>query len=710
MRKPFVPVLVANALLLPLCIQQALAQTDASAPSWKIEEIVVTGSRAGYAGQESTLSKAGIALQDLPQSVQVINRTLIDEQNLQTLSDALVNVSGVVPSDESESVLISPLIRGFRAEIYVDGMPSYGDTAVIDSSSLSAVERIEIAKGPSSTLYGGGIGAPVGGLINLVTRTPQAESGITAGLLAGSFNTLAPSIDINHAVSDTVGLRLNAEQYSADDYIDEVSIDRLTLNPSLSVQLSERTSLLLRGLFSETEQREYSGLPAEVAGLPWVDPERYTGAPDTPPTEVRSAALHLTLEHAFNANWQGTLHVRRYDSAFEEYSSFAYPEFYPLVGTQAAIITGVLPADTLQNTVDATLNGTLSLGGLQHNVLVGVTLDDTEYRGGLAFNFVPVGVLDLASPVNALRYGAVPALNPATDLVSNDYGTSAFYVQDQITLARGLQLLLSARLSRYSLTEDSATAATDENYTEVDPRIGLSYALNDSLSAFAGYATGSRLSLYFNGAGGKAAEPQTSRSVEAGLKLNVRSLGLSGTIAAYTLTRRGIPTVDPTDPFFGQMQAGEQESEGVELDLLWEPSPAVSVLASYGRTDAQVSEPIMSLSGIFAPGNALARVPLESARVAGHYRVLGGPLQGLGAGLGMQVTSSAPLTDANVWESDDYTVFDMNIDYAVRNYQIALNVSNLLDKEYFKPYAFLAAEVLRPGQPRSVSLSLKASF
>lgn len=155
--------LLVNALLLPLSIQQALAQAAEPPPSWRIEEIVVTGARSGYAAQDSSLSKSGITLQDLPQSVQVLNRTLIDEQNLQSLSDALVNVSGVVPSDESETVLISPLIRGFRAEIYVDGMPSYGDTAVIDSSSLSAVDRIEVAKGPTSALYGGGIGAPVGG-------------------------------------------------------------------------------------------------------------------------------------------------------------------------------------------------------------------------------------------------------------------------------------------------------------------------------------------------------------------------------------------------------------------------------------------------------------------------------------------------------------------------------------------------------------------
>ncbi len=702
--------LLVNALLLPLSIQQALAQAAEPPPSWRIEEIVVTGARSGYAAQDSSLSKSGIALQDLPQSVQVINRTLIEEQNLQSLSDALVNVSGVVPSDESESVLINPLIRGFRAEIYVDGMPSYGDTAVIDSSSLSAVDRIEVAKGPTSALYGGGIGAPVGGLINLVTRTPQSDSAITARLLTGSFNTLAPSIDINHAVSDTIGLRLNAERFSADDYIDEVSIDRLILNPSLSVQLSSRTRLLLRGLFSETEQREYSGLPAEVAGLPGVDPQRYTGAPDTPPTEVRNTSLHVTLDHSFNADWQGSLNLRRYDSEFEEYSSFAYPAFYPLVGTQAAIITGQLPADTDQYTFDATLNGRLTLAGMQHNVLVGATLDDTAYNGGLAFNFAPIGVLDLASGSNTLRFGAIPALNPATDLVNNDYGTRALYVQNQISLMSRLQLLLSARYSRYSLQEDSATAATDEHYTEIDPRIGLTYAINDSVSAFAGYATGSRLSLYFNGSAGKAAKPQTSRSMEAGLKLNNRSLGLSGTIAAYTLTRRGIPTVDPTDPFFGQIQAGEQESEGIELDLLWEPSPAISVLASYGRTDARISEPILSFAALYPSGNALARVPLESARIAGRYRVPGGALQGLGVGLGMQVTSSAPLTDANLWESDDYTVFDLNIDYSVRNYQIALSVANLLDKEYFKPYAFLAADVLRPGQPRAVSLSLKASY
>ncbi len=710
MPKSHASTLLVNALLLPLSIQQALAQAAEPAPSWRIEEILVTGTRAAYTAQDSTLSKSGIALQDLPQSVQVLNRTLIDEQNLQSLSDALVNVSGVVPSDESESVLISPLIRGFRAEIYVDGMPSYSDTAVIDSSSLSAVDRIEVAKGPTSTLYGGGIGAPVGGLINLVTRTPQPGSAVNIGLLTGSFNTLSPSIDINHAVSDAVGLRLNAEKYSADDYIDEVSIDRLLLNPSMSVRLSDRTSLLLRGLFSETEQREYSGLPAEVAGLPGVDPRRYTGAADTPPTTVRNAALHLTLDHAFNADWQGSLNLRRYDSEFEEYSSFAYPAFYPLAGTQAAIITGQLPADTVQNTFDAIVNGRVTLAGMQHNLLVGATLDDTTYSAGLAFNFVPIGVLDLAGASNTLRFGAIPALNPATDLVNNDYGTRAVYVQDQIALMSRLQLLLSARYSRYSLQEDSATAATDEDYTEIDPRIGLSYAINDSISAFAGYATGSRLSLYFNGAGGKAAEPQTSRSREVGLKLNNRSLGLSGTIAAYRLTRRGIPTVDPTDPFFGQIQAGEQESEGLELDLLWEPSPAVSVLASYGRTDAQVSEPILSFAALYPAGNALARVPLESARVAGRYRVLGGALNGLGFGLGLQVTSGAPLTDANLWQSDDYTVFDLNIDYAVRNYQVALSVANLLDKDYFKPYAFLAADVLRPGQPRAISLSLKASF
>ena len=120
--------------------------------------LVVTGDASHYA-VENTLSatRTDTPITEVPQSVQVINRRVMDEQAAQTLSDALVNVSGVRPVRNDETLFAQPLVRGFPAEIYLDGLPAFGGTAAsIDTASLIGTERIEVLKGPTSALYGGG--------------------------------------------------------------------------------------------------------------------------------------------------------------------------------------------------------------------------------------------------------------------------------------------------------------------------------------------------------------------------------------------------------------------------------------------------------------------------------------------------------------------------------------------------------------------------
>ncbi|MEM9422283.1 MAG: TonB-dependent receptor plug domain-containing protein, partial [Pseudomonadota bacterium] len=157
----------------------ATAQPDNSPSiedSWRDDVIIVRGKRSTlYGADQAAVTRLPVPLDELPQSIQVLTPTLLEEQALTTLSDALVNISGVVPSQPSEIVLSNPIVRGFEAEIFVDGLIGYGDAAVLDPASLVGVERIEVAKGPTSVLFGGGTGAPVGGLINVVTKTPQAE-------------------------------------------------------------------------------------------------------------------------------------------------------------------------------------------------------------------------------------------------------------------------------------------------------------------------------------------------------------------------------------------------------------------------------------------------------------------------------------------------------------------------------------------------------
>ncbi|MEM1187282.1 MAG: TonB-dependent receptor [Pseudomonadota bacterium] len=680
------------------------SQTDSDAASWQLrEEVLVTAPReSGYGAQSASVVKGGIALRDWPQSVQVLNRTLLEEQNSRSLTEALQNVSGVVPNHEQEAVLVNPFVRGLEAEIFVDGLLGYGDTAVIDPSTMVVFERVEVAKGPTSVQYGGGVGAPTGGLINLVTKTPREDASYYFGLRGGSFATRSVETDLNQPLTDAVSVRLAGEWFASDDMIDAVDIERLTLNPSLAARLGDATAFTLRGLYNRIEQLEYTGLPAEVAGLPGVKGTQFSGATDAPPTEIENLSVHATLDHAFSGHLSGQLQLRYFDSRFDEFSSFPFLSFFPIVDTSVPIIRGQLPVDTREYTFDASLSYRIdSASGVSHRLLAGLTYDATDYAAGSGFDFTPIGVLDYASGENTLSFGDIPAINSVTE---NEYRTLAFYAQDHISVGERWSALLSGRLTEYELEEVVGGTGADESYTEFDSRVGVTYHLNDAVAVYGGYATGSRMVPFFTGVNSAAPVPEESDSLELGVKVAGRRW--SGSVAAFRLNRENIPQTDLTDPNFGSVQNGEQRSEGVEVDVVWEPSEAVSVLGNVAFTDSENRTDIVSFGTIFARGNQLARIPELSGRVAVRYRFLAGALQGLGLGIGLTYADEAPLTDENAFFSDSYAVFDLQADYRTGPWVLRFNVVNLGDRDYFKPYQYLIQDVMRPGQELSAFFSV----
>lgn len=220
---------VAACISIPAFADEQSPKTE---PTWTPSEtVVVTGRRdQGYATGNARVTRTPVPLIETPQSIQVLTPTLLDEQDLTTLADAVVNISGVVPAQPSEAVLANPIVRGFESEIFVDGLIGYGDTAIIDPSSLAAVDRIEVAKGPTSLLFGGGTGAPVGGLINLVTKAPTGTQAARAGARLGSFETYAAAFDFDQPLGEAAGFRFTGEILDSDDAVDAVEIQRLTLN------------------------------------------------------------------------------------------------------------------------------------------------------------------------------------------------------------------------------------------------------------------------------------------------------------------------------------------------------------------------------------------------------------------------------------------------------------------------------------------------
>ncbi len=671
----------------------AMAQDKSE--GWTPDDIIVTGQKdAGYVAAEATTLRTPVSIQQTPQSVQVLTSALIKDQELNSIDEALANVSNVTPSHSSEMLLINPIVRGFEAEIFTDGLVGYGDTAVSDAASLWHVERVEVAKGPTSTLFGGGIGAPVGGLINQVTKTANFKTGFAARARAGSFDTYALAGDANVAFSDAAAIRLVGEVQSANDYIDKVNIDRILLAPSVRFQPSPDTDIIARVNYSRIKQLEYVGLPGVLRGVAGIKRDRFTSATNAPRSDIENFSASLEVTQRLSETVKANLRVRRYENRFDEYSASPYLAFFPCAGTFCAEVNAALKSDVGEWTADASLTAEVSTGSIDHVLLAGAQWDRVNYDGMLNFDLFGASFIDLADPASDINY-----VEPAT-IPSNisRYSTFALYAQDQMTIAQRFHLLASVRYSRMRINELQGGAGNDEVYHEINPRIGATVDLSEGVSLFAGYATGSRLSLFFNGT--NAPLPEKSKSLEGGLKFALKDTGLSGTISAFRLTRSNVPTPDPF-AFFTSIQTGKQRSTGVELDMIYEPSKSFSLLASYGYTNAKVVA-----DTVIPVGTRLARVPKSRGRIAARYRFD----LGLELGAGLTMVSKTWLAVPNTETAKGYTLADAQAAYSIGPARIGLRVDNLFNKKYFAPYAYYAQNVVRPGNPRSAYLTLGVNF
>ncbi|WAC60925.1 TonB-dependent siderophore receptor [Brevundimonas sp. SL130] len=692
------------ALLLAACAAPAFAQTEPTAqttPSW-IGDVVITGLRQRYASTDTTsATRTDTPLIQVPQSVQVLTSSLLEEQGVRHLSDALVNVSGVTATQPQEVLLTPPLLRGFPGEVYVDGLPIFGgNQQAFDPAGLVGIERIEVLKGPSSALYGGGLGSPLGGLINIVSERPADTFGGYFGVRAGSFSTWNPYGSVNLPLAEGVAARISAEYQSSESWIDQVEGERWVIKPSLSVQLGPDTELLFQAQINRNSQLEYSGLPAEQALAGELERNAFPGAPvGQPHTRMENHLETVTLRHVFSDKLKLTVTGRYYDSEVVEVGSFVFPAMYapdPATPTVYPILPMNMFTTTQEGALDANLQIAANAFGGDHRILVGVSYDHTKFYSGMAFTGVPVGEIDLANPTYTLPFGP---LEPMSMTQTDRYQTSAIYVQDQVTYGR-LHLTGSLRLTRLNFKE--AEQGTDETYNHLSPRIGATFDVAPGIALYAGYATAFRAPFGFIGL--ETPEPETSENVEGGVKLAMTRLGLSGTIAIFEQTRDNVATPDPDNPLFS-IQTGTQRARGLEADFIWEPTPAFSLLANYAYTDAEVTR-----DNSLPVGDTLPRIPKNSGRIAGRYRVLDGAAAGLSFGAG--VTSFGARQDTlpnSVWVPG-YTTVDAQAAYDFGRVTVELSAVNLTDSDAFDTYQYFGFPVVIPTQPRSAFVTLKTRF
>lgn len=700
-----VAALLSSIALLP---SPTLAQTPAPV---SLPDVVVTAARPDVQGYQVTrdgglqggATRTDTPLQDVPQTVVVIPQQVIQEEGLQDRSDALRNVAAVRPNVtlNLDGTGASDRVRGFQPEFYRDGLISFFDAG--DRESLVGVERIEVVKGPTGSVFGGGLGGGLGGIINTVSALPTSTPSYEAGIRIGSYATVRPFIDVNQPLSadGRWSARLAAEYDQNRATVDNYSARRNMVMPELSYH-DDRTSVTLQYLHSERRALDFAGLPAygTVGGDFRAAYNTNVTGTDVPKNVSTRDAVTLLAEHKFGDVFTFRLATRYAVTNIEQPSTAIFGSTTPLPGTLSTFprINLYLHEDLNEFSILPSIEAKFTTGPLHHTVLLGIDASTISDLG--VINYAETTPIDLLAPT----YGVYVQPPAALKGQRNHYGTISGFVQDQADWER-LHFLLSLRGSsldvKYRNLDNGTTYPTQQ--TRADPRVGLAVDVLPGVAVFAGYGTGARANQgVAPTVSGQPLVPETGNQVEAGVKLDL-DWGLSGQLALFDIHRQNVAVADPTIPF-NTIQTGEQRSRGFDTNLVWQPTSRVSVLLAYAYLDAQVTQ-----DTTFPVGTRLPFVPAHSGRVFAAYRA---PVPRVGdvvVGAGAYATTSQAVDLSIPDRTPGYATFDASASWQRGPLRLNLQVTNLLDKKAYVPFAYLGDSVA-PIERRSVFLTAAVRY
>jgi iron complex outermembrane recepter protein len=668
-------------------------------------EIVVTGDEEGSryrVPNASAATRTETPIRDIPQSIQVVPRQVIEDQGITTeITDAARNVSGVNIRSGFGGVVDDYNIRGF------DNFTKLRNGFISEFSQVAPnnIERVEVLKGPASVLYGQ---FEPGGVINYVTKQPLVNPYYSAAFTAGSYSFYQPSLDLSGPLTEDTSLRyrLTASYQNSDSFVDFVDQEIIQVAPTISYRIGENTNLTFAYEYVRSDGAFYDGLPVDPV-LFQVPRDRFVGEPSNFLNQETNY-INLNLEHQFNENWQ----IR--SGVAIQFFSLENGAFRPeSVDSDGRTLNRFYQADTFYETNTYTIQtdiiGKFNTGSIQHQLLFGFnwqryTFDDISI-------YASAPSLDLFDPV----YGATtPTVfdDPDSARFISKRSTVGLYLQDQITLLPNLKLLIGGRYdflneetTNQPLDLDGRTPlgepTEDTFYNEAfSPRVGIVYQPIEPISLYASYSR-SFVPNNERTRAGEVLEPTQGTQYEIGVKTEFLDGKFAATLAAYEITKTNVATEDPEDRDFS-IAAGEVKSRGLELDLAGEPLPGWNIIASFFVNDSFVSED----NDPELVDETFINAPDQGASLWTTYELQEGDLRGLGFGFGIFYVGDREVELPNTFKLPSYVRADASIFYRRENWGVRLNFKNLFDKTIYE-YQGVGVQV---GDPFTVLGTVSVEF
>lgn len=689
------------------CLSTAFAETDSS--STTLATIKIKAQQASdqtyKVDSSSSATRSEIALKDTPQSVSVVTQKVIEDIGATRLIDALDLAGGIGRANNFGGQGLTGFnLRGFTSgEFYRNGFPiNRGYPNAPDSNTI---ERIDVLRGPSSSLYGRG---DPGGTFNLISKTPKSEQQTTLGAQLNSEGLYRTTVDTTGTISnaDNIGYRLNVIAEGGDSYRDHVESKRYGIAPVIQWQASDATKVTFEADILRNQH------PLDRGHTRYPTQKSFNSSPETYLWETGkynnrlyndNNMTQLRVEHDLGNDWKLNAGVQYLNGKLHGYA---------VEGNQVnekdieKIDRNYNYRELKWRDTDAQINliGNFQLLGLAHTLVTGLEYENYDYKSYIIrsdpkLNNYPININDpvLSQPL--------PELKKVATHDRENLKTTAVFVQDQIDLNERLSALLGLRFEHYEHDYKNLlpnTANWNTSHDAFIPRLGLVFKARDDLSIYSNAAKSFKPNTGAN-RNGEGFDPEEGIAYELGFKWQALDNMLSVDSAIFYAEKENVLTIDPIDSAY-KVAAGEVRSQGIELNIAGQITPAWKIIGGYAYTDAEVTK-----DNTLQKGTALANIPKNSFNLLNIYEFQSGALQGLGLGVNQKyIDKRAGQTANSTYTMKGYAVTDLVSYYqATPKLRLNLDLKNIFDKVYdessFSSYAY-------PGEPRTVQFGMSYTF
>lgn len=646
----------------------------------------------GYLAKRTAAgTKTDTALVEVPRSISVATREQMDDRSVHSLDDAVRYMPGITASSYGSDTRADWLrVRGFEPTQFLDGLPLPKGVYANPKQETWNLDRLALLRGPASSIYGQ---TPPGGLLDMVSRRPTAESSNEIQLQYGSDNHRQINFASTGKIDDEGQFLYSLSGVVRDSgtQIDHVDNKRYNIAPSLTWNIDEDTRFTLLTQFT----RDDTGITSQflpVQGtrihspLGKISHHKNLGDPDWEYYDRTYYALGYAFEHRLNDVWQFKQNLRytKSDLSFQGLTPGAYPFTQVDAEGNVGRSSTSVDEDISQFAVDNNFQGDFATGDIHHTLLIG--LDHQRSNT----NYTSIFGDGLTTNVNNPIYGQPIVRPPRSD---------AFYDYDQKTYQTGLYIQDQMALDQWRLTlggrEDWVHTGTkffnkgDATNTERDKNFSgnaaISYVFDNGIVPYLSYAESFQPTSNATASPTDSIKPTEGKQWELGIKYQPPGSNTLLSAAVYNLTQKNVSvTTTNSDNVSITSQTGEVKVKGLELEAVSDVTENLKVIAAYTLAKSEVQK------GDFK-GNRLQLMPNQQASLWTDYTWHNGVLDGFGIGAGARYTGNTYGDQGNTFlgKANAYTVFDAAVHYdlgrldnSLKGASLALNATNLFDKDY----------------------------